>query len=194
MAQNDLNKVPQLIIIGGSSGSLEATFAILSVLKPSFELPIVLILHRNNVADNGLVNLLSMKTHLQVKEADEKDQIEPGWLYIAPPDYHLLLETDGSISLDASEKVHYSRPSIDVSFETAAVAYGKDLYAILLSGANADGAQGLARIKENGGTVIVQDPKEAFVPYMPEKAMELITVDYVLDAANIAALLNELTS
>lgn len=192
MAEKQVSQPPQLIVIGGSSGSLDALLTILPSLKPGFSIPVVMVLHRSSNADNGLIELLAGKTHLQVKEADEKEPLLPGWIYIAPPDYHLLVEADGSVSLDASEKVHYSRPSIEVTFTSAAAAYGSGLTAILLSGANADGAQAMAVIKQYGGRNIVQDPEDALVGFMPGQAILLSAIDNILPAAQIAGLLNQL--
>ena len=182
----------QLIIIGGSSGSLDALLTILPMLKQDFCIPLVIVLHRNLHADNSLADLLASRTTLKVKEADEKDMMERGWLYIAPPDYHLLIEDDGSLSLDCSEKIHYSRPSIDVSFISAAAAYKNRLIGILLSGANADGATGLKTIYQCGGKTIVQNPRDAIVGYMPEQAIDICDRHLILNAADIAAMLNNM--
>lgn len=181
----------RLIIIGGSSGSLEALLQMLPLLKTPFPLPVVLVLHRGTLADNSLTELLASRTTLQVKEADDKDLLEPGCIYIAPPDYHVLLEQDGSLSLDVSEKINFSRPSIDVSFISAAEVYGDGLIAVLLSGANADGALGMLMVAQRGGFVLVQDPATAAVAYMPEKAIQQSPVDRVLEPIAIAALLNK---
>lgn len=182
----------QLIIIGGSSGSLDALLTILPMLKQDFCIPLVIVLHRSLHADNSLADLLASRTTLKVKEADEKDVMERGWLYIAPPDYHLLIEDDGSLSLDCSEKIHYSRPSIDVSFISAAAAYKNRLIGILLSGANADGATGLKTIYQCGGKTIVQNPRDAIVGYMPEQAIGICDRHLILNAADIAAMLNNM--
>lgn len=182
----------QLIIIGGSSGSLDALLTILPMLKQDFCIPLVIVLHRSLHADNSLADLLASRTILKVKEADEKDVMERGWLYIAPPDYHLLIEDDGSLSLDCSEKIHYSRPSIDVSFISAAAAYKNRLIGILLSGANADGATGLKTIYQCGGKTIVQNPRDAIVGYMPEQAIDICDRHLILNAADIAAMLNNM--
>ena len=179
----------QLIVIGGSSGSLDALLVIFPLLKKDFSIPMVLVLHRGNNADNGLAELLATKTKLLVKEADEKEPILPGWLYLAPPDYHLLIEEDGTLSLDASEKVNFCRPSIDVTFASAAAACKDKLTAILLSGANADGAQAMKMVKECGGKNIIQDPAEALVGYMPEQAILLQEADYILPQKKIRELL-----
>ncbi|MEO6127720.1 MAG: chemotaxis protein CheB [Ferruginibacter sp.] len=190
MAQKQVNKPAGLIIIGGSSGSIEALLVILPQLKKTLALPVLIVLHRNSSSDSSLAFLLSQRTSLAVKEVDEKELLLPGHIYIAPSDYHVLLEEDGTLSLDASEKVNYCRPSIDVSFTSAALVYQNTLVAVLLSGANADGAQGIADIKENGGLTIVQDPAEATVAYMPEQAILLSKIDHILSAAAIGEMLN----
>jgi len=192
MAEEQVVHTRRLIVIGGSSGSLDALLVILPLLKKDLAIPVVIVLHRNNNADNGLAELLSVKTTLWVKEADEKDVLLPGWIYLAPPDYHLLLEEDGTISLDVSEKVNYCRPSIDVTFDSAAVAYKQHCTAILLSGANADGAAAMQAVKEYGGKNIVQDPNEALVSYMPEQAIMRSVADEILKATEIAAAINAL--
>ncbi len=192
MAEEQVIGTTRLIVIGGSSGSLDALLVILPALSPGFTIPIIIVVHRNSNADNGLTELLAVKTSLHIKEADEKDKLLPGWIYLAPPDYHVLVEEDGTISLDASEKVNYCRPSIDVTFTSAAAVYKQELVGVLLSGANADGAKAMSIIKEYGGRNIVQDPAEALVNYMPEQAILLSPVDAVLPAAAIANLLNRL--
>lgn len=192
MAEKQMIIERKLIVIGGSSGSLDALMVIMPLLKKDFAVPVAIVLHRSSTADNGLVNLLAGKTSLHIKEADEKDTLLPGWIYVAPPDYHLLTEENGTLSLDASEKIHYSRPSIEVSFTAAAAVYGKGLTAILLSGANADGALAMSVVKQYGGCNIVQDPEEAIVPFMPAQALALSPVDHILGAAAIAAFLNRL--
>ncbi|RYD80122.1 MAG: chemotaxis protein CheB [Sphingobacteriales bacterium] len=192
MAQEQIKNI-KLIIIGGSSGSLEVIMKILPKLKKDFSIPVVIIMHRNTVSDSALTELLASRTFLTVKEAEDKDQLEPGSIYIAPPDYHLLIEADGTISLDASERVHYSRPSIDVSFMSAAVAYKNEGVAILLSGANADGAEGIKAIKDCGGYTIVQDPDEASVGYMPQQALLTKAVDEILSGERMGDWLNALS-
>ena len=182
----------ELIVIGGSSGSLDAILNIFTLLNIGFTLPIIIIMHRNNNIDTNLVRVLSTKTHLLVKEADEKEIIRSGIIYLAPPDYHLLIEKDKSLSLDNSEKVQYSRPSIDVTFQSAADIYKNKLLGIILSGANSDGAAGVATIKKNGGKVIIQDPITAQIPYMPQQAIARTKADKILSIHEIAGYLNNL--
>jgi two-component system chemotaxis response regulator CheB len=191
MAQGSITNRYQLLIIGGSAGSLEVLVQLLPALHRKLSVAIVVVMHRKP-GESLLANLLSSKTTWPVKEAEEKDAIEPQNVYIAPADYHLLFEKDKTFSLDFSEKINYSRPSIDVSFESAAEVYGASLIAVLLSGANADGTEGLNAIRQAGGVTIVQDPNEASVPYMPQQAIDSFRVDYIADTKTIADTINRL--
>lgn len=175
----------KLIAIGGSAGSLQALFKIMEGLTAGFDIPILLVLHRVTNAESTLQELLVARTHYRVSEIEEKETIRNGNLYICPPDYHVLVEDDYSFSLDVSEKVNFSRPSLDVVFKSAAEVYKERLTAILLSGANADGAEGLQYVKEKGGITIVQDPADAQVSYMPEQALKHFTPDHLLSADKI---------
>ncbi|HTE08561.1 MAG TPA: chemotaxis protein CheB [Flavitalea sp.] len=180
-----------IIVIGGSAGSLEPVLTILEALKPS-RFAIVLILHRKPSNDSVLAKVLSGRSAYPVREAEEKEKLQAGVVYVAPADYHLLFEKDGTISLDDSEKVNFSRPSIDVSFDSAADAYGSRLIGILLSGGNTDGAKGMKKIKREGGYCIVQDPNSATVAVMPGHAINETEVNQILNAGEIAGLLNRL--
>ncbi|MDV6166875.1 chemotaxis protein CheB [Flavobacterium sp. DG1-102-2] len=175
----------KVLIIGGSAGSLEVLMELLPGLDilPSFA--IVLVLHRKNAEDSTLEELISYKTSIPVMDVEDKTALLPGFMYIAPSDYHLLFEADNTLSLDTSEKINYSRPSIDVSFESAAEVYGPGLAAILLSGANADGTEGLLAVQNAGGTVIVQLPETAQMPFMPSNAISNTNPHYVLDVDGI---------
>jgi two-component system, chemotaxis family, protein-glutamate methylesterase/glutaminase len=183
----------RLIVIGGSAGSLVAVFKILADLRADFSTPVLFVVHRMHSSDSGLEELLTVKTSLTVSEVEEKDSIEPGHLYVCPPDYHVLIEADESFSLDFSEKVNFSRPSIDVVFRSAAEVFGQRLIAVLLSGANTDGAMGMLQVLEKGGITIIQEPPDAQVSYMPEQALRLLTPHYVVPADQIGQLLNQLT-
>ena len=191
MAQRSINNQYDLLLIGGSAGSLEVLMKLLPSLRRDLDLSVVVVMHRKN-GESLLTDILSDKTSWIVKEAEDKDLIEPCTIYLAPADYHLLVEKDKSLSLDYSEKIHYSRPAIDVTFETAAEAYGGNLVAVLLSGANADGAAGLQKIKAAGGLTIVQNPAEASVSYMPQQAIDSTKVDYIVDTAQIIQVINSL--
>jgi two-component system chemotaxis response regulator CheB len=192
LAQTIKNQAVSLLLIGGSAGSLDVLLKVLPELKADLNFAIILILHRKYNNDSSLTTLLNGKTSLKVKEADDKDTILPGWIYLAPADYHLLVEADHTLSLDDSEKVNYSRPCIDITFQTAAEAYGSTLCALLLSGASSDGAEGLEQIKHYGGVTAVQDPLSAEVSYMPVKAIEKSKPSCILDIAGIITFINSL--
>ena len=194
MAQNRITKTgpDRVVLIGGSTGSIEVLLHLLPALRPPIPFVLIIVLHRKNFADSTLVNLLSLKTSLPLREIDDKDELRPGHIYLAPADYHVLLERDGTFSLDDSEKVNYSRPALDVTFESAADVYGPALVGILLSGANADGTAGLRAIKKAGGITVVQRPETALVAYMPQQAILRAPVDFVFDNQEITAFLNAL--
>lgn len=185
MEENQLNSPEKLVVIGGSAGSLEVILQILPNLEHIESIAILLILHRRNSDDNVLEELLRIKSGLKVSEIEDKTPLKAGRIYVAPPDYHILIETTYLFSLDVSEKVHYSRPSIDVGFESAAAVFGDKLVAILLSGANSDGSEGLRVVKENGGVTIIQLPETADVPYMPTYALKHVGADHVLSPSEI---------
>jgi two-component system chemotaxis response regulator CheB len=174
----------QIIVVGMSAGGLKALETLLGALPSSFPLPIVAVQHRSRESDR-LSSVISARVTLPVHEAEDKDPIEVPGVYIAPADYHLLLEP-GSFALSTDEPVSFSRPSIDVLFESAADAYGDGVIGVLLSGANHDGARGLVRIRAVGGASIVQDPRTADHPEMPSAAIALGAVDRVLPLREIA--------
>ncbi len=184
----------EALIIGGSAGSLEVLLHLLPELSASLSFPVIIILHRKPGRDSLLTDLLQSKTKLVVKEAQEKDTIKKGTIYVAPSDYHLLFEADQSFSLDASEKINFSRPSIDVSFESAAQVYKENLFALLLSGSNNDGSTGLSNVKKHGGTIAIQNPETAIAAFMPASAEKETQVDDVLDQAQMANYINKLVS
>jgi two-component system chemotaxis response regulator CheB len=191
MAKNGINIIKKCVVIGGSAGSLKVLMEFLPKLKPDLAFPLIIILHRKNDRRSSLENLLNNICPLPVKEAEDKESLKDGIVYVAPPDYHLLLERDYSLSLDASEKVIWSRPSIDVTFLSAVEVYKDNLMGVLLSGANNDGSLGLIQIREHGGKIIVQDPAFADIPAMPNFALEAIRPDYLLKPADMAAVINE---
>jgi two-component system chemotaxis response regulator CheB len=175
-----MQSLPTTLVIGGSAGSLDVLLQLIPQLEPGCRLAIIIVLHRKSDYDTLLTDLLAARSVLPVKEAEEKDLLVAGTVYVAPADYHLLIEPDGTLTLDFSEKVHYSRPSIDVTFLSAAEVFGPKLACLLLSGANSDGAEGMATAKTMGATVAVQDPASAEVSYMPKAALAATTVDRVL--------------
>ena len=191
MEKAKLNNDFRVGMVGGSAGSLEVIIKMLGSLVNN-RLAILLIVHRKGSIHSSLASLLDMKTAVIVKEAEEKEFIKPGYVYIAPADYHLLIERNGSMSLDYSEKVNFSRPSIDVSFECAADVFGDRVIGILLSGGNADGVEGLKSIRKAGGICVVQDPGSALVSYMPQHAMNEMEPDKTLNGAEIADFLNDI--
>jgi len=170
----------QAVVVGVSAGGLEVLKALLASIPASFPLAMVIVQHLHPLQDKFLIEYLDERCAIPVREADEKEPVEPSNIYFAPPNYHLLIEADKTFSLSIDAKVNYSRPSIDVLFESAAEAYGSSLIGVVLTGASADGAAGLRRIKESGGLAIVQDPKTAEFPIMPRAALESTEVDYVL--------------
>jgi two-component system chemotaxis response regulator CheB len=179
----------EAIVIGVSSGGMSAMKVIFSLLPQDFNIPIIIVQHINARSDSHWIKLLNEKSNLHIKEADEKEKIESGNIYIAPPNYHLLIEKDKTFSLTIDQRVNFARPSIDVLFESAAEVYRTKLIGIVLTGSNNDGANGLKRIKEYGGFAIVQDPKTAESAYMPASAIAVIEPDYILPLENIVELL-----
>lgn len=184
----------KLLMIGGSAGSLAVVLQILPLLRKSMNIPVVLIFHRKYSDDTVLIDLLSTRTEFSVREAEDKDEINARTVYVAPVDYHVLIEKTKVISLDDSEKINFCRPSIDVAFESAADVYGSGLRCLLLSGANADGVAGLRTAKKSGALIAVQDPQEAEVPIMPRAAVENVEVDFLLKYENLQSFLELATA
>jgi len=183
-----------MVIIGGSAGSLQVVMTILPELKQDLDLTIVIVFHRKAVTEpDFLIDLLNSKCKLKVKEAEDKEPIVKGKIYVAAADYHLFIEKDHSFSLDISEKVNFSRPSIDLTFQSAADTYKDKLVGILLSGANADGVKGMQSIKLNGGYCVAQDPVSCQIPYMPSQAISKKLVNQIASPDQIAQLINSCT-
>ena len=182
----------EAVVIGASAGGFEALFAVLEGLPASYPIPLVAVLHLPETHESRLAELFGYRLSLRVREARDKETLEAGVLYFAPSGYHLSIETDRSFSLSCEDRVSYARPSIDVLFASAADAYGKSLAAVLLTGANYDGAAGLAGIRIAGGLTIVQDPSTAEVATMPEAAIRRMTPDLILPLAEIHSLLCKL--
>jgi len=180
------------IVVGVSSGGLNAMKIMFSLLPADFSIPIIIVQHIGARSENIWIQLFNDKSKLEIKEADEKEKIEKGKIYIAPPNYHLLIEQDKTFSLTVDERVNYSRPSIDVLFETAAEAYQDKLIGVVLTGSNNDGSKGIKRIKECGGLTIVQQPDTAESSYMPESAIATMQPDYILPLEKIIKLLIEI--
>jgi two-component system, chemotaxis family, protein-glutamate methylesterase/glutaminase len=174
----------ELTVVGASWGGLEAVGRLLAGLSDVLGVAVAIVQHRAS-DDVGLSGLLATRSGRAVRDVEDKDTIEPGQVYLAPPDYHLQVEP-GRFSLSKDERVQYARPSIDVLFESAADAYGERVIGVILTGANEDGAAGLARIKERGGVAIVQDPTSAERGTMPEAALAATVADAVLPLDDIA--------
>jgi two-component system, chemotaxis family, protein-glutamate methylesterase/glutaminase len=177
-----------LIVIGASWGGLHAIGEVLAGLPPDTDVPVAITQHRRDPG-GGLASLLATRTRFPVEDAEDKQPIERGRIYLAPPDYHLLVQP-GWLSLSTDERVHYARPSIDVLFESAAEAYRERLIGVILTGANEDGAAGLARVKDLGGVAVVQDPASAERHEMPGAALAAISAaDAVLTLEEIGPFL-----
>jgi two-component system chemotaxis response regulator CheB len=181
----------ELIAIGCSMGGMHALQVIFETLPATFPLPIAVVQHRYKTSNEGLPQFLRRHSQLNVVDTLDKQWIAPGTVYLAPANYHLLVER-GELSLSVDEKVEYSRPSIDVLFESAALAYGSGVIGVVLTGANADGARGAAMIKKRGGFVIAQDPGTAESPAMPQAAIDATRVDRILPLDRIGPFLVEL--
>ncbi len=182
----------ELVVIGVSSGGIEALKTILPALPADFPVPLVIVQHRESGGDDFLAEHLDTMSQISVQEPEDKERIEPGHAYIAPAGYHLLLEADGCFSLSVDPPVMYARPSIDVLFESAAAAYGARVIGLILTGANSDGAAGLKAIRQKGGLGIVQNPETAHSPTMPHAALNMAGADRVMDLAGIPAFLTGL--
>lgn len=174
------------IVIGASAGGMDAIKSILMPLQEGFSAPILIVQHLSPHSDGYMAKYLNELCKINVKEADEKEKILPGNAYIAPANYHLLIEKDETVSLTVDPKVNYSRPSIDILFESAAEVYENELIGIILTGGNGDGSKGLKKIKEFGGLTIVQDPSTAEVDFMPKAAIKASEVDYILSLNKIS--------
>ena len=179
-------------MIGASTGGMKALQVIAGKLPGDFPLSLCVVQHQYPHGQIFLAKFLENSGPLPAKVADEKEALRPGRFYVAPPNYHLLIEEDRTFSLSVDEAVNHSRPSIDVLFETAAEVYGRQLIGVILTGANSDGTLGLKRIAEEGGTTLVQDPATADAPEMPRAAIEAVAVDFVLPLEEVGACLVDL--
>ncbi len=175
-----------IVVIGTSLGGLSALKKVLKDLPRDFPLPIAIVQHRHKESDNTLSLFLQQFTPLPIQEVEDKDEILPGRVYLAPADYHLLVEP-GYFALSTDGPVSYARPSIDVLFESAADVYAEQVIGVILTGANHDGSRGLVRIKMRGGLAIVQEPATAECRIMPEAAISAVAVDEVLPLSKIAS-------
>lgn len=177
---DEVKRTYEILVIGGSAGSLSMVLKLLPYFKKEMPLAVLIIFHRRTTEEDVLVDVLKSRTRCAVKELEDKDDLLPGTIYLAPPDYHLLIEKDKSVTLDDSEKVNYSRPSIDVTFESAAEVFKGNLACMLLSGANADGVEGLVYARTKDALIMIQDPVSAEVPFMPQQAVQRMQADLMI--------------
>lgn len=182
----------EAVVVGASAGGVEALLTVFGQLPPAFELPVVVVLHLPERRPSELPVVLEHRLRRPVREARDKAPVERGLIYVAGPSYHLSIERDRSFSLSLEPRVHFSRPSIDLLFDSAADAYGPALTGVLMTGASEDGARGLAAICDAGGRTVVQDPADAKIATMPEAALALFRPDHILTLHGIGKLLADL--
>jgi two-component system, chemotaxis family, protein-glutamate methylesterase/glutaminase len=182
------------VVIGVSSGGLNALKIIIPALPAQFPLAVIIVQHIGATSDSYWIRALNKLSSVNVKEAEEKEIIRKGFVYVAPPNYHLLVEKDETFTLTIDERVNFARPAIDVLFESAADAYREKLIGIVLTGANNDGAAGLKKIKENGGLAIAQNPATAESPYMPASAIRTAHPHHIFSLHEIPQRLIELAA
>lgn len=183
----------RLVVIGASAGGLDVCLSLLSDLSADFQFPIILAQHVCPNSKSHLAEILSNTTTLSVKDAEDKMPINSGCVYISPPGYHTQVEFNHTISLSADDPVNFSKPSIDVLFNSAAEIYQQSLIGVLLTGANSDGAKGLLSIQEHGGLVMTQDPTTALSPIMPVSGIKLTQTKNVYSPSRISLELNKLS-
>jgi two-component system chemotaxis response regulator CheB len=176
----------ELIAMGASAGGVEALGVVLAALPADFSPTVVVVLHIPPDRASMLAQLYQARCALPVKEAEDKEGLARGTVYFAPPDYHLLIEPDKSFALSSEPPVNYSRPAIDLTFESAAAAFGEKMLGIILTGASADGAEGLCAVRQAGGRAWVQDPASARSPTMPAAALDRCGADKVMDLGALA--------
>jgi len=178
----------QAIALGVSTGGIAVLRALLGALPADFALPVLAVQHLSPLAGGDLAQLLDETCAIRVKEADDRERPQGGTVYLAPANYHLLVESDGRLALSMDPPLNYSRPSVDMLFESAADALGEALIGVVLSGVGSDGSRGLRYLKERGGVAVVQDPVDAIAPGMPRSALNLVTPDYLLPLAQMPQL------
>ncbi|WP_438479560.1 chemotaxis protein CheB [Oleiharenicola lentus] len=179
----------ECVVIGGSAGAIDALMKILPALPRGYPLPVLVVVHLQPTERSLLSEIFSQRCALPVKEAEDKEPIIAGTIYFAPPDYHLLVEADHTLSLSSDEPIYFSRPAIDVLFESAADAYGSALRAVILTGASSDGAAGLRTVQRLGGLGFVQRPDTAEATMMPQSALDACPSAQSLKLPQIASVL-----
>jgi len=182
------------VVIGASAGGVEALATLLPALPEGLRAAVFIVLHLPRERPSLLIDIFSTKCALPVQEAQDKEPVAAGTVYFAPPDYHLLLDDGPQLALSADAPEHFSRPSIDVLFESAADLYRERLLGVILTGANQDGAAGLAAVQRAGGITVVQQPQSAQAPFMPEAALRRNAADFVLTLEEIAKLFRSLAN
>lgn len=182
----------EAVVIGTSAGGLQVLKTLFESIPGNYDAAFIVVQHIGPRSDGWWINFLNDNSQLTIQEAEEKQEIKKGHVYIAPPNYHLLVEKNRTFSLTIDERVNFARPSVDVLFESAAEVYQNRLIGIIMTGSNNDGAYGLKEIKKAGGLTIVQDPKEAEWPGMPEAAIQNVVPHYILPLNKISKLLLEL--
>jgi len=187
--RNDNSRKFEAIVVGVSTGGVSALRRLLGPLPADFPVPILIVSHLLPTADSGLADLLDQHCSISVKEADEQDLVKAGSAYLAPANYHLLVERGGRLALSIDPPVNYARPSVDVLFESASSVYGPGLIAVVLTGAGSDGSKGLLSVRKRGGITIVQDPADAEMNSMPGSALQEMTPDHVAPLEKIPGLL-----
>jgi two-component system chemotaxis response regulator CheB len=192
MKEEDLKRNYKAVVIGGSAGSFQVLSQILNKIPVDFPLPIIICCHRLKDIRSGFIEALALKSLKPIEEPEDKDKIKPGKVYLAPANYHMSIELGLSISLSTEPMYNSSRPSIDITFETAAYTYKEKLIGILLTGANKDGALGMKSVKKMDGLTIVQDPEECAVQTMPRAAMNITKIDYILKTEQIIRFFQQL--
>ena len=184
-------KFAEVIILAGSAGSFGPIFSIVKNLPANYAKPIVIVIHRGKNNFSDIENLFGGNCRIFVSEITDKDKIKGGYVYIAPANYHTLFEKSKMFALDVSEPVWYSKPSIDVTFESAADAYGSECAAVLFSGANQDGAAGMLKLRKSGALTIIQNADDAEMGVMPQAAIDIDAGEYILTTKEILSLMRE---
>lgn len=183
-------KAAEILLLGGSAGSFKLLFQIVKLLAPNLNKTVIIIIHRKKNFFSEIEKLFAENSRMLMREVGDKDVLNLNTIYIAPANYHTLIEKEGTFGLDVSEAVWFSKPSIDVTFESAAEVYKERCMAILLSGANQDGAEGLLKLKNSGATTIAQHPDDAEMDEMPRAAINIGAAEYILHTEEIFKLLN----
>lgn len=192
MTKNNISPF-KTVVIGVSTGGVSALKFLLGALPKDFPAPILVVTHITPNSDNGLAVLLDSLCAIRVKEADDQELVAAGTVYLAPANYHLLVERGGILTFSIDPPVNFARPSVDVLFETAAEAFGSSLIGVVLTGAGSDGSRGLLKIKDYGGIAVVQEPADAEMSSMPENALHAVKADYVAPLDDIPRILMTLS-